>query len=304
MHPAGRIAGRIARLVATGVALGWLAYTLSSWFLAWNPADAGAYLQAAERWRSGAPLYAAMSPDAHEVYRYAPWFALAWMPATFLPSSLVEHAWSLAMLVAAGFAVAPLLRPPSRSRIVLAALLGAVLAETAMFGNVHPLVVAALSWSIRRPSGPVWVGITASVKLVPILFVAHWAAIGEWRKAGVALAVAAALLLPMLAFDLSHYTTDPGSGLASVYAASPALWLGVALAAGAISAWLLARRSWLAPIALAALMFLGPPRASTAYLAFLIPGALLALERAPQPRARGDSRQPSRDSDIHAAAAA
>lgn len=293
---------RASRIVATAVALGWLAYTLASWFLAWNPADAGAYLGAAERLRHGQALYPAMNPEAHEVYRYAPWFAFAWIPASCLPSGLVAHAWSLLMLVAAAAAVVPLLRPPSRARIVLAAILGAFLAETAMFGNVHPLVVAILSWSIRRPSGPIWVGVAASLKLVPILFVAYWAAIGEWRKAATAGVVAAILLVPMLAFDLSHYTTDPGSGLVSLYAASPIAWAAVAFATGGATLWLLARRSQYAPVALAILMFLGPPRASTAYLAFLIPGVLLALDHLPARAAARKVPQCAGESDVVAAA--
>src|SRR5512135_81825 len=75
-----RVEIRVARFVAMGIALGWLAYTLASWFLAWNPADAAAYYQAAQRLAGGAQLYPAMNPEAHEVYRYAPWFAVLWIP--------------------------------------------------------------------------------------------------------------------------------------------------------------------------------------------------------------------------------
>jgi hypothetical protein len=268
----------IARFIASGIILGWLGYTLASWFLAWNPADANAYLGAAQRLRDGADLYIPMSPEAHEVYRYAPWFAFAWVPMTYLPADVVRHAWSLAMLACSAIAVAPLLERPSRASVLLAALLGATLAETAMFGNVHPLVVAMLSLSIRRASGPAWVGIAASLKLVPILFAVAWLVRGEWRKGVVAVAVAAILFLPILAFDLSAYVTDPGTGLVSLYAVSPALWATVAVVAAAVALWLAVRRSPYVWIAAAVLMFLGPPRVSTAYLAFLVPGVLLTLQ--------------------------
>jgi hypothetical protein len=269
---------RVARFIASGIILGWLAYTLASWFLAWNPADASAYLGAAQRLREGGDLYVSMSPEAHEVYRYAPWFAFAWVPLTYLPDDLVRHAWSLAMLVCSALAVAPLLARPTRASVLLAALLGATLAETAMFGNVHPVVVAMLSLSIRRPSGPIWVGIAASLKLVPILFAVIWLQRGEWRKGFVAIAVAGMLFVPMLAFDLSAYVTDPGTGLVSLYAVSPALGATVAAAGAIVTAWLALHRSPYVWVAVAVLMFVGPPRVSTAYLAFLVPGVLLTLD--------------------------
>lgn len=289
---------RIAQFVATAVAVGWLAYTLASWFLSWNPADAGAYLGAAERLRVGAPLYPAASPEAHEVYRYAPWFAYLWIPLTYLPADAVKHAWSLAMLVCAAVAVAPLLERPNRTRVVLAALLAAPLAETAMFGNVHPLVVAILSISVRRASGPVLVGMATTLKVVPILIAVGWLWRGQWRKAAVAIVVAAALLLPMLLFDLSGYSTTAGSGLVSLYAVSPALWLAVALAVAAGAAILALRRSPHMWVALGALAFLGPPRVSTAYIAFMVPSYLIAQQEVAR-RLRGvaDRNLPSAAAD-------
>ncbi len=78
-----------------GIALGWLAYVAASWLLVWNPADAGAYYDAATRLVNGEPLYAATGPEAHETYRYAPWFAYLWIPVTALPRDPVLHVWSL-----------------------------------------------------------------------------------------------------------------------------------------------------------------------------------------------------------------
>ena len=84
-------AERIGRFIAMAVIFGWLAYTLTSWFLAWNPADARAYYLAAERLRDGAELYPPMNPEAHEVFRYAPWFAVAFLPFTLLPMDIATH---------------------------------------------------------------------------------------------------------------------------------------------------------------------------------------------------------------------
>jgi alpha-1,2-mannosyltransferase len=271
-----RLVVRLARSLTLAILIGYLAYTLASWFLAWNPADGGAYYDAAERLVNGQPPYAPVNPEAHEVYRYAPWFAVLWIPLTLLPRDLVLHAWSLVMLACAAAAVWPLLRRPSWASIALAALVGQTLAETAMFGNVQPLLVAVLAWTALRRSFPVWVGVTASLKLVPLAFVLVWLPRGRWRPAAVALGVFVALMAPMLFFDLSSYVTDPGTGLLSFYSVSPALWLAAAAAIAAVTVWLAIRRSPWAWIAAAVLMYFALPRVVTSYIAFLIPGYLLA----------------------------
>lgn len=265
-----RMLSRLPRTLVVAILIGYLGYTLASWFIAWNPADAGAYYDAAHRLATGGALYPPVNPEAHEVYRYAPWFAVAWIPLTAIPRDLVLHLWSLAMLACAALAVVPLLRQPSWASVALAALAGQTLAETAMFGNAHPLVAAALAWTASRRAFPAWVGIAASVKLVPLAFVLVWAGRREWRPAAVALGVAAILFAPMLLFDLSNYVTDPGTGLLSLYSVSPVLWLAVALVTAALTVWLAYGRSEWAWVAAAVLMVLGPPRVVTSYLAFVV----------------------------------
>jgi hypothetical protein len=252
------------------VLLGYLAYTLASWFLLWNPADGGAYYDAATRLIHGQALYPPVNPEAHEVFRYAPWFAVAWIPLTILSRDVALHAWSLAMLACAGAAVWPLVRRPTWARVALAALIGQTLAETAMFGNAHPLVVALLVWTAGRRWFPAWVGVAASLKLVPLAFALVWAGRRQWARAAVAVGVGALLLAPMLLFDLTSYPTDPGTGLLSLYAVSPTLWVAVALASLVVTAWLATRGSPYAWVAAAVLMFLGPPRVVTSYLGFLL----------------------------------
>ena len=261
------------------ILLGWLGYTLASWFIAWNPADGGAYYDAAIRLSHGQALYPAVNPEAHEVYRYAPWFAAAWIPLTVLPRDVALHVWSLAMLACSGLAVWPLLRRPSWSSVALAALAGQTLVETAMFGNAHPLVVALLVWTVGRRTFPAWVGVAASIKLVPLAFALVWVGRRDWLPAAIAVAVTGLLFAPMLLFGLDNYVTDPGTGLLSLYAVSPVLWIVVALSLVVVTLWLAIHDSPYAWIAAAVLMFLGPPRVVTSYLAFLIPGYLLAVRR-------------------------
>jgi len=274
-----RAIARLSRLLAMAILLGYLAYTLASWFIAWNPADAGAYYDAAHRLTTGQPLYPPVNPEAHEVYRYAPWFAVAWIPLTLLPRELAMHLWSLAMLGCAVVAVWPLLRRASWASVALAALAGQTLVETAMFGNVQPLVVATLVLAVGAASFPAWVGVTASIKLVPIAFVLVWAGRREWRPAVLALAVAAILWAPILLFDLTNYVTDPGTGLLSLYAVSPPLWAVVALATAGVTVWLAVRRSEWAWVAVSVLMVVGPPRVVTSYVAFIVVGYLLAVRQ-------------------------
>jgi hypothetical protein len=277
---------RLPRNVVMAVLLGYLAYTVASWFLVWNPADGGAYYDAAVRLAHGQPLYPPINPEAHEVYRYAPWFAVAWIPLTLLPRDVALHAWSLAMLACAVAAVWPLLSRPSWARVALAILIGQTLVETAMFGNAHPLVVALLVWTAGRRSFPAWVGVAASIKLVPLAFVLVWAGRREWLKASIAVGVAALLFAPMLLFDLRSYPTDPGTGLLSLYAVSPPLWAAVALASLVATVWLALRGSPYAWVAAAILMFLGPPRVATSYLGFLLVAVQLIDREARRPSGR------------------
>jgi Glycosyltransferase family 87 len=290
---AAQFARRLPRILVMALLLGYLGYTLASWFLAWEPADGGAYYDAAVRLTHGQPLYPPVNPEAHEVFRYAPWFAVAWIPLTVLPRDVALHAWSLAMLACAGAAVWPLLHRPTWARVALAALVGQTLAETAMFGNAHPLVVALLVWTAGRRSFPAWVGVAASLKLVPLAFALVWAGRRQWVRAGVAVGVAALLFAPMLLFDLSSYPTDPGTGLLSIYAVSPPLWAAVALACLAATLWLAARGSPYAWVAAAVLMYLGPPRVVTSYLGFLLVAVQLIDHDASSLRARLEGRSSS-----------
>jgi hypothetical protein len=207
--------------------------------------DMDAYWNAALRVRDGEPLYRAGIATDSDLYRYAPWFAYAWVPLTFLPKDAVLVGWMVLCLAAAVAAVAPLLRHGPVGWAALAFLLPFGL-EGAAYGNVQPLLVLVLLWGAPRRSGPIWVALAASLKLVPIVLVAVYAGRGEWARAAWTLAITAALVLPMLAFDLSGYSRDIGLGQLSLLTVSPILFGVVALAAVAAAyRWAGTRWAWL-----------------------------------------------------------
>ena len=287
--PSLPLIARVFRLWSVAVAVGWLAYTLVSWFFVWDPADAGAYYDAAARLAHGQALYPPIDPDAHEVFRYAPWFAVLWLPLTILPRDVAIHAWSLAMVACAAGAVWPVLRRKSWATLLLAALLGQTLLETAIYGNVQPAVVAVLVWTAHRRSFPFWVGVATSIKLVPIGFALVWLGRREPRPAAVAVATAALLFSPMLLVDLSNYVLNPGSWVASIYRVSPGIWFVIALGTGVATMWLAFRRSEWAWLAAAVLMFVAPPRVATSYLAFILVAVELQDQQAARSTPRGDA---------------
>jgi len=103
----------------------------------------------------------------------------------------------------------------------------------------------------------------------------------------VAIAIGSAALLtaPILLFDLTDYVRSPGTGLLSLYAVSPVLWLVVAASSAAVALVLAVRRSPWAWLAVAVLMFLGPPRVTTSYLGFILVAVVVMLEERRQLRA-------------------
>jgi hypothetical protein len=238
-----RVIARIARLVAValivGVGLSQLILTVGDWHLR----DAGAYWEAAIRLRDGEPLYPALTDgEASEVYRYAPWFAWAWVPLTFLPRELVNVIWSLILLGASSAALVPLVR--LRAWLAVA-LFVPILVGISAIGNVQPLIVAALVLGVERRSGPLWIAAAASLKAVPILFMVTYLGRGEWLRALLAVVLTAVLVAPALLYDLSSYPT--GAGPAAVLINTPVVY-AVVIGVGILISLRLARTrvGWLA----------------------------------------------------------
>ena len=245
---------------------------------AWEIPDIGAYWNAALRLREGGPLYPPVADvNASDVYRYAPWFAAAWIPLTFLPRPVVDAAWSIALVAASAAVVLPALWARSRAAFAFTVLIGSFLVLIASRGNVQPLMVAALVFGVERRSGPLWIALCASLKATPILFVLVYAARGEWGRAAATLLLTAVLVGPMLLFDLAGYTTSPGSSQ-SLYGISPALFAVVAAASVLMAAYVAWRHRPWAWLAASVAVILCLPRAFTYELTFVFVGLVPAIE--------------------------
>jgi hypothetical protein len=234
--------------------------------------DMDAYWNTAMRLRDGEPLYRPGVATDSDLYRYAPWFAAIWIPLTYLPKDPVLIGWMVICLGAAVLSVAPLLHEGPAGWAALAFLLPFQL-EGAAFGNVQPILVLALLWGAPRRSGPLWVALGASLKIVPTVLVLVYAGRGEWRRALLTLALTALLVGPMLLFDLSGYSTDIGAGQLSLLTVSP--WLfGAVLVVALAATFLLARGRYAWAVGSLAMM-LALPR----FLIYEISFAVVGLVR-------------------------
>jgi hypothetical protein len=236
----------IARLPRTftialilGLGISQLLLALADWHLS----DANAYWNAAQRLRSGQELYPTLqNVEASDVYRYAPWFAWAWIPLTHLPKGLAFGLWSIVLLGASGAALWPLIQ--RRAWLAVAFFLP-ILVGISGIGNVQPLIVAALVLGLQHRTGPLWIAVAASLKAIPILFVITYLGRGQWMRAAASVALTGTLVAPLLMHDLSDY---PTSASAAAFLIQWPMLYGVAIAAGiAISLRTAATRAgWLA----------------------------------------------------------
>jgi hypothetical protein len=264
---------RWAHLVGLAVCVGLgLAFAIAN-IRSWELEDAEAYWNAAIRLREGGPLYVPVNPSADEMiaYRYAPWFAWLWVPMTLLPKTMVQVGWSAALIAAVVLALIPLLRIRTVAALCLAALLGGLLVRTASTGNVHPLLIAALVYWAPRRSGPVWIGLAASLKFVPILYALVYAGRRQWGRAALAVGVAAALMAPAILYDLSEYPTEVGNSLSLLSLAGPIPWAAVALILS-VTAFLMARTRYAWGAASVAVLA-AVPRLQLYDLTYLLVGA-------------------------------
>jgi hypothetical protein len=241
----------------------------------WGFGDVDAYWQAALRLRAGQPLYLpGVDPDSYQVFRYAPWFAWLWVPLTSLPQSVVEWAWAAVLAAASVAVLAGLARLRSPAAWALALIITPWLLSLVQVGNIQPLVVAILGFGISRRSGPLWLGIAASLKGVPLVFSLVYLARREWLRLSASIAVTAILLAPTLLYDLSGYTTDPGRSFSLYYYVSPTAWFVAATAASVLALVLAIRRSPYVWVAAALAVMLLPPRTHVTYATFLVVGLL------------------------------
>lgn len=262
---------RLARLAVAGLVILISGYTVASGlqeaitgrFLG----DVDAYWDAAVRLRQGEPLYADLGLTTAEVYRYAPWFAFAWLPLTLLPRPFVEGAWFVVLVSASVAAVLPFAMTRTLPGTLLAVLLGSGLAFACHKGNVQPLVVAGLVHGVSNRAGPVAIALAASVKATPLILAAVYAGRREWTKFAWTLALSTILIAPMLLYDLSGYAFEPGPVPGPLRALGPLPWLvGSAALAGVVIAFPL----WLTG---AAALVLALPRLLPYDLSYLLVAA-------------------------------
>jgi hypothetical protein len=245
------------RLVAVAAAALGAVLIVGSGLLTPFPAhpDAMAYRTVAERLMAGGQLYPHTSPDDPLAYRYAPWFAFAFIPFAWLGDAGMAL-WYAVIAVSAFYVVAATFRLGGPPGLVLG-LLALPILGAIPGGNVGVPMVALL---IATRMHPVSVGVAASLKVYPLLLVAGYLAERRWRDAALAIAVAAVLWAPALLFDLSGYITSPGAGGISLFAIHPLLWIAQDAILIAAVAWLAIRGSRWTWLAAAATVPLFPPR--------------------------------------------
>lgn len=262
----------IWRILLTVVVLVNLAILGYAFVIGPNPwRDGDAYLNAAMRIRAGLPLYPGLADyQASTVYRYAPWFAYAWVPLSYLPRTLVMYGWQAAMLTCSALALLPAWRAGWTGRLIAVAV-SPFLVMASLWGNVQPATIALLVYSVRGRIGPLAIAVAASLKLVPLLFVVTYVARRQWGAALAAIGLTALLWAPALLVGVEHYPSDIGS-TTSIWSFSPVLW-GAVIAVLAVTAYLLGRRAegWYASSLLVAL---GTPRFIAYDWTFLLVGAL------------------------------
>jgi hypothetical protein len=218
---------RVARIVALAVIIGIGLFNLLQAATHWTLSDAAAYWNAGLRLREGGTLYPLVKDvDASEVYRYAPWFAWLTVPFTDLPVQLAGAIWSAILLAGSGLALVPLVRMRAW---VAVAFFAPILVGISAVGNVHPLLIASLVWTVERRGGPFWIAVAASLKIFPILFALVYLGRHQWGRAAAAVAITAVLWAPAFLYDLRGYATEAGQAASLV--SVPILWAVVVGAA-------------------------------------------------------------------------
>lgn len=263
---------RYARLAAAALAVGVSAALVILAIRGWTLEDSSAYWQAALRIREGMPLYPNYpDPGTSDVYRYAPWFAYLWVPATYLPKTWVLFGWAVLLLVGSVASVAGLAREPRLATRLLAVLFGSMLIWTAARGNVQPLMILALVAGLPRRSGPLWVALAASLKAVPIAFTLIYIARRDWKAVAWSVGITIALVGPMPLMGWSAIA--PGPSLSLYDQLSPAAWAAVASAALGAAGFVAAKGSRYAPLAAGVAAILALPRLLVYDITFLAPSA-------------------------------
>ena len=264
---------RLARVVAVAIVVGIGIATVVWAVTDVHFNDLDSYRSAALRIRAGEQLYGGDVGPFNKYY-YAPWFAYAFVPLSYLPWEVLAAVWTAFMVLCSGVAVWPLVRVRTPHSLVAAAIFGPTLFALSMSGNVHALMLAMLVLILPTRWGPVAVGVAASLKATPILLTIAYIGRGEWRRAALAGAVGVLLWSPIVFFDTAPITFDSGGAALSMWA-----WLTIT-GVGALGALIVAvrwpRHRWLAS---AAAVYLSTPRLYVYDLTIVVVAAPTIWER-------------------------
>jgi hypothetical protein len=238
----------VAIVVAVGLAnLIWA-------FTDWSFNDLHAYQSAAVRLRDGGELYGG-DVSAWTAYRYAPWFAYAFVPLTYLPWTVLAVLWTGFTLVCSVVAVWPLVRDRRPAALLLAAIFGPVLIAISLSGNIQAPLIALVVLALPTRWGPIAIGVAASLKVTPLLLCIGYLSRRQWRCAVLACVVAIGLWTPVLLFAIAPITFDSGGA-----AVSTVDWLTMGGLATLISLLLARRGSGATWLAAAVAAYLSTPR--------------------------------------------
>lgn len=243
---------RAARLVVLailiGIGISHLVFAIRDWPLH----DMDVYLAAATRLREGQPLYVAGDVAVNSFW-YAPWYAVLWIPMTYLPREVVAVGWS-AVLLAATVAVSWLLARQGRWGVVLAILVGPPLFAVSAGGNIQALMVLGLLVGFHRRWGPVAVAAAASMKFTPALLAVAYLARREWWKAAASFGLAAVLLAPGYLMGITRAGVESGAA-PSLLGVSPVLY-GLAVFVALLGVFVARRRHAVLAASVAAVLAL------------------------------------------------
>lgn len=189
-----------------------------------------------------------------------------------MPKPIVEIGWSLVLLVASALATVPLLRLGTRAAMLAALLFAPLLFAISSIGNVQPLLVLVLAWGIPRRSGPIWIALAASLKIVPIAFVLVYLARREWWRALAAILLTAVLVAPALLFSIPAEVFSAGR---AAHLPTP-LWAALAAAVAAAAVAVAWRGSGWTPLAAAVSGVAALPRLFLYEISLIEVGALLS----------------------------
>jgi Glycosyltransferase family 87 len=186
--------------------------------------DMANYLLAAERLVRGDQIYVAGDLP----YRYAPWFAVLWVPLAYVPVAILGAAWLTVLLASSAWLL-------WRAPWWLAIIAGPFVVWGASIGNAAPLMFATLALALPTRWAAVAIGFAASLKAFPILLVIPLLIQRRWRDVVIAFAVAVVLVAPMLLFDLTEYPVS-SEGPQTIYnVLGPMAWLLTAAGAFALA---------------------------------------------------------------------